>query len=350
MTTRRIFTFSGFSLVELTCALVVVSLILLGIQSVTVLAAKSGVDDRNVSRMQFDVSRGLEAFRRDLAFATSIISRSNRAIEFTVPDRTGDGSEETIRYSWTGLKGSPLLRSVNGGMDAEVVSGVGTFVLTYDLETSTSESSVESAETLLQSYDTILTLSDSRVQEKNWLGQYFVPSLPNNATSWRVTRVRFKAKSYGSTTGETRVQLRRASAGLPTTVLDEVLLQESTLGSSYAWQEISFSSEGNLSPSEGLCLVFQWQNDADACAIQIQGISALGATSNLITTSDAGASWSAAALQDMIFYVYGTYSTPGASTTTKTLKRVNCTLSLRANADAAASTSVVLLNPQGVAP
>jgi hypothetical protein len=47
----------------------------------------------------------------ELQYATAINQRSATLIEFTVPDRSGDGVPETIRYEWSGVPAIPLTDS-----------------------------------------------------------------------------------------------------------------------------------------------------------------------------------------------------------------------------------------------
>jgi hypothetical protein len=45
----------------------------------------------------------------------------------TVPDRTGDSVDETIRYSWSGTAGDPLVYQFNGGTSLSLASNVQQF-------------------------------------------------------------------------------------------------------------------------------------------------------------------------------------------------------------------------------
>jgi prepilin-type N-terminal cleavage/methylation domain-containing protein len=344
----------GFTLVELTLALVIISLLMLSVQSVLALASRLAPGGKNPTTATTSVAKGIEMLNFDLPYATSIVARSSTSISFTVPDRTGDGQPETIRYSWAGTSGAGLVRTVNGS-DATIVSKVASFDLQYDTDATTTQNYTDSAETLLNNYDSLLSLGDCDIDSSNWVGQYFTPTLPSNAVSWRVTRVKIKAKPHGTSLGETRIQVRRAKNGLPTAITDETVMYETNLSSllgipTYAWQEFVLPGTYNFSPSEGACLVCQWQKDTDACDIQAQTLLATGANSNLVKTSDGGATWSTVSAQDLMFYVYGTYKTPSTTSTTYTLRRVRVKIASSSDPNVVLYATYPIINPQQVLP
>ncbi|MCG3180431.1 MAG: hypothetical protein BIFFINMI_02792 [Phycisphaerae bacterium] len=60
-------------------------------------------------------SVAMQMITTDLSLATSFSERTDTAVTMTVPDRSGDGQPETIRYAWSGVPGDPLTRRINGG-------------------------------------------------------------------------------------------------------------------------------------------------------------------------------------------------------------------------------------------
>jgi hypothetical protein len=70
-----------------------------------------------------------------LECASSIVTRSATQISLVVPDRTGDGAADTVRYSWSGTVGAPLQRQINGGTAETLLETVQAFGLTYDTVT-----------------------------------------------------------------------------------------------------------------------------------------------------------------------------------------------------------------------
>jgi prepilin-type N-terminal cleavage/methylation domain-containing protein len=325
----------GFTLIELVLSISIIAVLMLGLQSAMLLAGGSA--RTSASQLSLSSGRAVDLLSADLTCATSILSSSATGVQFMVPDRNGDNSPETISYSWSGVSGAPLLRSINGGAATTILGSVNEFQLTYDTRSQQRAASyTESGEILLASNDGIsfLNLGDWRVQQYNWIGQYFKPSLPGNASRWRVTRVLIPARIHYWAYGATRIQIRTAtSSGLPGVVLDECTMQENTLSSWYTWQQFSFTNASGRAPGTGLCIVAQWAGDSDACDIQYQALGGVGVNEYLVTSTNGGATWGAPLQQQMIYYVYGTYSTTDAAANDYWLTGVRC--ALRSGSDTA---------------
>ena len=79
-----------------------------------------------------DAAAALHALQTDLGEATFLSRRGLRAIEFFVPDRDQDRALEWVSYSWSGTRGAPLLRQVNGGAPQVILPGVQNFIVSYE--------------------------------------------------------------------------------------------------------------------------------------------------------------------------------------------------------------------------
>ena len=104
----------AFTLAEVMISMVVVSIILGAIASVMRLATKQFA---SASSGVSNVTKGtalLQQIIAEVAVAKTVTERTATAITFTVPDRNADGQDETIRYSWAGTAGNPLIRTYNG--------------------------------------------------------------------------------------------------------------------------------------------------------------------------------------------------------------------------------------------
>ena len=337
----------GYTLVELVMSMAVMTVVMGGIGSAIFLAAR-GVDARSPLAGLVEGGRVVDQMAGELACALGFTELSATAVKFSVPDRDGDGTPETILYAWSDTPGDPLTRQYNGGMIANVVEDVQAFALTYELGEITREGEPtknESAETLLISQDTSAALKDFALTDKQWIGQYFFPPLPADATAWEVTRVKFMARIHGGDSGITAVQLRLPTLSqLPsTTVLEQVPMYESGLGESYSWEEFSFGSVSELSPNEGLCLVLALQQKDNHLADVLYD-DARGAAR--LTTSDGGSNWDYDHEKSMLYYVYGTVTTPGEAEVVidKHLQAVNIGLRVGPDASSGLETAVQVLN------
>jgi prepilin-type N-terminal cleavage/methylation domain-containing protein len=339
----------GFTLIEMVVTVAILSVIMLGMGSAMIIATRALPEAENPAAAAIAAGSAAERLATELQYAVSINDSNATAIEFTVADRDDDDVAETIRYEWSGTPGDPLTRQYNGATAYEVLADVSQFELSYDLKTASVEtqSPTESAETSLSSYSVGTDLGDYDVTSTGWYAQYFLPSLPADAISWRVTRVQFRACKSGGSTGESRVQLQSAATGLPSgTVLEEKTFLESTLTSSYTAREFCFSTVTDLSPDEGLCLVFKWIADSTACTIEGQTSGAAPADGYLLTSADGGGSWSLQSGQSLLYAVYGTVTTPGEPQveTTHYLGGANLTLQAGSDNQTTVQTGVRALN------
>lgn len=293
---------------ELVVTMLMTSILLVGMGSVLLIATHAMPEAQGPMIRTLDATRIADQIAAELYCAVTVTRSSPTVIEFTV-DR--GGAKHTIRYAWSGTPGDPLTRKYDAGSVVNVLEKIQDFALTYRVKTVTEQSppvTNESAETILASYDTPISPADYAITDKKWIGQYFLPSLPADATAWKVTRVTFPARSHGPSNGITAVQLRLPTASnLPdANVLETVFMPENALSNSYLWQQFSFASVSGLLPGRGLCLVLARQKkDKHLADIQFDS----GGGVARLTTADAGGTWASDSAQSMMYVVYGTYET-----------------------------------------
>ena len=344
--TRR----KGLTLVELIVSIAITSILMFAIISSILIATRAFPDADNPANNVLNASAAATQLASELRYAVSILSWSSSMIEFSVADRNSDDAPETIRYEWSGTRGDSLTRTYNSGTTMSVLGEVEEFDLSYDVRTVSEEvpNTSESAETLLASYDSAVELSDYHVEAGKWWAEYFMPALPGNAVSWKVTRVQFRAKVGGPVNGECRVQLQLPTLGnMPSSiVLEEKTLPESTLLDTYLVQEFAFSNISGLSPQQGLCLVLKWVSDADACIVLGQKNNVVSSDSAFYTSSDSSASWSVKSGESLLFSIYGTVTTAGEAEVYETcyVNAVNIRLRTGADQQQAVHTGVAVPN------
>ena len=347
---------TGFTLVELIVAVAITSILMLAIGSAIVVATHALPDNDGPAGAVIAAGSAAEQIAAELQYAVSINQRSATMIEFTVADRNGNGEPEIIRYEWSATAGDPLTRQYNAGTVTNVLDSVQQFDLSYDTETVTTETTTasESAETLLISYDSVLALTDYAVKDNQWWGQYFKPSLPGDAISWKVTRVEFYAKIHGGNAGECKVQLQAATTGgFPSgLVLEQKTLLESTLLYTYLKQQFNFTGVSGLPPDRGLCLVFEWVSDSDACDIRGRSPGGGTASSHVVKSTNQGALWSARVNDSFAYWVYGTVTTSGTPQVDEADYLHSVGVKLRSGADQQSNvrTRVKTLNQPEVTP
>jgi len=307
---------SGFTLAEVIVSAASMGVLMVGIASAVLLASQALDDGNNPSTNVHAATTAVDQIVRDAASALSISEQSATVLAFAVPDRDDDQNDEVIRYAWSGTLGDPLTRQYNGGSIVAILDDLQEFQLGYDVasEGGGEGDPVEGDETLLIGYDAYQDLYDFRVDDQTWVGQYFEPVLPEGTTSWRVTRVMFRARADGLSLGAVKIQLREATAeGLPTsTVLEQVIISEWDFGTSYdPWYEVAFSQVSGLAPGQGLCLVFEFATDPywEEYCCKIEYHKDGGATppnTHMAVTLNGGTSWMSDSGFSLRFYAYGT--------------------------------------------
>lgn len=344
----------GFTLVELILSMAVMVILMGGISSAMLLASRA-VPDRQTALTAVNESyQVLEQINAELATAKTFNNLGTNQVVFTVADRNADGVDETIRYIWSGVVGTELKRMYNADALTTALADVQEFQLDYDktqVPFSWTPAVNESDEMLLVQYNLAGAPTTYSVNSTNWIGQYFKPTMPAGATSWRVTRVRVKARASGGNAGLARLELRTASGSyLPTTtVLGSVGLMESTLSDKYLWKEFAVSS-GAVSASSGVCMVFKWLTDTSSCEVQRGPAGSATGTFQAVSSSTAGASWSVGT-EAIPFQVYGTVTSTSGAPVNEVHQVLGVRIRLRTGSEAAAGldTNVQVVNQPEVA-
>lgn len=313
---------SAYTLIEAMVSLVVVSTIMGATVSTMVVASRAvggGTTGGLAKISQSNEVAGQIASELSLALSFSV--RTDTVVAFTVPDRNGDGQPESIRYEWSGVAGDPLTRQYNGGTQATIAENVHHFSLSYLLKTVPAAGAgvpQESDEVILIYHDDAPggTFEELTITSTQWSAQYFMPDLPDNTESWKITRVQLRAKTSGAADGVFAVQIRTADAQRKpsTTVLAETTVNESSLGASFGWVSVDIGPVADLDPSAGYCVVVKHVSGAgEAAVIEYENKGhPMNPRTHWMTTTDGGASWSNRENQkDMRFFVHGTYTTLG---------------------------------------
>ena len=272
--------FRGMSFIEVMISVLISSIIVAGLQGTIFISLKSMPDSAGVASTALRVSQTADRLAAELQTAVFVTERSATMIGFVVPDRDGDGSGERIRYAWTGTPGGALTRQYNGGPVVTMVSQLNLFSLTPTLkgvaEVFPSVGVEDAVETLLIDNSNTSGQGDNDVTSMKSPGQYFTLMLPANSYAWRATRVELMAKR-NSVPGVTNVQLRPATGSLTAgnSVLQQSVLTDTSLSSSYAWQSFSFAGIAPVPSGGAICLTLQHQT-GDISAIVASSTSGSG--------------------------------------------------------------------------
>ena len=302
----------GLTLIELVVGMAIASILMIAISSAMLLASRALPSKTSLASQTLDATRALDLALDELRFATYISQRSDKLVQFAIPDRTGDGRPEVIKYEWSGTPGDPLVRTFNGAA-SNVLPGVNSFAFTWDT-TSFVETHpgppTEGSETLLASYESTTSISSSTIRSNRWFAQYFKPSFASNVVSWKITRVLFRARQVGTVSGTTAVSIQPANASrYPSgTIIDQKNVSESSLDDEYGWVQVTFNNAGGLTPGAAMCLTLSSSDTSgDALEFQFRGGGVPAASGGLIEGDPAWKSF--AGDKAMRYAVYGTVST-----------------------------------------
>ena len=324
----------AYTMVEIALAMAVASVLVVGVGTVLVLASRAVPQSASApTPMTVPTARAADDISAELRYATGFKEMAQRAVAFTVPDRTGDGREETIRYAWSGTPGDPVTREFNGSTPLAVIADAddARFTFTKRQVTRTGEAKawVTSNETLLASFTGWTGVSATNmnltVGTSAWISQAFRidPALiPSGARNLAITRVRLKMKKplVGGNDGHVTI-VRRQSAGnqLPATmpVGSTSAISFGLLTTSFVWVTASFSDVVFATPETELCILVK---GPAATSAQVQYLNATGAPadSNYFRwTTDGGSSWlptSGWDRNDAYYEVWGTWQSEQVQT------------------------------------
>lgn len=114
----------GYTLMELLVATASATVLMAGLSSSIYVASQALQIDNGTLAAEARNGRALERLLADAREAFDFSEQTATAITFTVPDRNGDDSPETIRYAWSGSSGAPLTYEINGSASANLIEDV----------------------------------------------------------------------------------------------------------------------------------------------------------------------------------------------------------------------------------
>lgn len=254
---------AGLTLIELVMSLAILTVLLAAMTSAILLTARA-LPATDAPAIVLSVAQSvLDRLASELEHALYIIESTPTSIAFTVPDRDGDGRPERIRYSWSAIAGQPLERHYNDSSAQLLLDRTDLFALACDFlcvsEPYPGVAVEDTPDTLLAETGDDAGLQGDEIRSDRAWGQYLQPVLDSRITSWRPTRVKFRARS-GDTWGRTYVQLRRPDVHLQpaSSVLCQETLEWFELPTSWSWVEKTFGTTPSLPLDSGVCLVLQY--------------------------------------------------------------------------------------------
>lgn len=160
--------------------------------------------------------------------------------------------------------------------------------------------------TELRSYTGAGGTNDVILNTKRW-AQYFKPTLPTGALTWRITSVELQLQT--ETPGDVRIAIATADgSSMPDTIIEEQVVNSSSMPSVMNWHTINFTDNSNLNPNAGFCITATTSLSTAPARIAFQP-SGMSASNSAMVTGD-GTGWTTVATDAALKYrVHGVYTT-----------------------------------------
>ncbi len=298
MRPRRTSSRRGTTLIELTLALAISSVLLLGMASALLIAVRSVPDPASASSVDRTAERAAQRLAEELAEALAVPERTPAALTLVLPDRDGDGVPEAVRW-WRDDAPGALLQRGQNQEPAEAVTGP---LLAFDAAFSARDAApthagvpVRGNNVELASFESSENDNDFTVGHQRWYAVPLLAELPADAVAWELEDVTFRLQHIHSD-GVLRVEIQRWSGDRPSgPSLGFVDLGRDDMPHDDEWVNVDFTSvDGNLRTPRGSHLVALLRNTggsqddaADFEGAEVDDNFADG----LFESTDRGSSW-----------------------------------------------------------
>ncbi|MEO1007659.1 MAG: hypothetical protein AAFX79_03780 [Planctomycetota bacterium] len=301
----------GLTLIEVTISLGITSTVMIG----AIAAIGIGGQAFRAAADQSQMSAGADGLARmtaDLRLAREFLESNPNSVTFTVPDRTGDGIEDRLRYAWSGTPGDPLTLSMNDATPVAIVDAVDGLGINYvDIRVAGTDRyqaiPVVIEELLFERTDASGSGGVDRIRADEWVGAVVEPDLPADAVACEITRLVFEIEQRGAPDQEMVFQVRPVDGGgLPeTTVLAEVRLSESefAVGDPEPY-EVVLPTPVRIAAGDHVAIVMGMYGGGAAGALAIDTSSPEFLADGWLVTGDE-TSFTINGSQDLVLEVYG---------------------------------------------
>ncbi len=301
----------GVSLVEMLVAMGMSATVLggavaaIGLGGQTFRAATDGIQSAGaidaLSRMSADIQLALD-----------FTERTARATTFWVPDRTGDGAPELIRYAWSGTPREPVTFSMNGSTPVAVLPSVTDISFEYLVSTVQGQAMFATTVPPPPADEIVFERAYTGTGTTHALGStssvaaIIEPELPAGGSTFRVTRVRIPISKAGNGTETLTVSLHRVSmtTGTPTgNALASVSIRQSDLPATMTPVEFDLDSAITFAAGDFIAIVVSQNSSSSVGNVALEP-SPQHVTDGWIATTNAAGAWAINATKDIPLMVY----------------------------------------------
>lgn len=313
----------GISLVETAAATLIAGICISATASAVYVVTRAGAGWTAGDTARRSAVLPIERMRDELRLATALSELKAAAVTFTHPDVTGDNLPDVVRYSWSGVEGHPLVRSVNGSSHT-MIEACKAFSLASTLIGASEEQRPAQTDIGLlashNSYPLAYITRNQNITSANWMAEYFTPQT-SGATSCTITSVWLYVRrpTSGTVAGNLEVSIQNVKAGTynPDLVpLAKVSVAGAGLPTSYTYMEFAFPG-GVTVPNGQPVLIVMSGTGSNTAEIQYNDLGSLLFDDNVMgrNSSTAGMTWSPSSSllqsRDVRFAAYGYFTMSG---------------------------------------
>lgn len=339
----------GFTLIEAVLSMALLSIVMVSVGSAMLFASTATPDEDSPVAVAIADHALLARIADDLSQAMYITEQSSTAITVVVPDRTGDGIPDRIRYAWGGTAGEPLKYTVNDTVAANLSTSLNSFSIGYTLENTTQTlPGVVSRlpEQQVDGFDTTLLASQYQLQQDVWCGQVLSLDLDAEVTGVMPTRLWLYLGTSASTDGRIYITVRDWDGTRPgSKIYGQAALDESAMQNGGGWINATLSATQMIPADQDVVLTIVHSDGSGVIAKAYSNVKLGG---GMLTTNNGGSSWSVSTLNSLCFSLYGEQYTQGNDfvVTSKRTTEVRLDLASRAGTAAATRATRLLAQPE----
>lgn len=301
---------SGHTLLEMMLSLVLLSIVMASVGSAVMFASNAIPDEDSPVGSMLRDSGVLSRIAEDLALAQFVIEQTDHAVTIVVPDCTGDGIPDRIRYAWSGVRGEPLFYQLNDISAVVLLDSIQAFSLDYttanQTQTVMGELDLHGA-TKIAEYKEDTLVAYTAVTSSDWLGQPIAPTFDDDVVSFRVTKIELHGAEWDGVTDSTdpavgiEIKGYDAFSGLGATTYTTAQLLRGDLTGSL--KEAVILSSNPIVAGEKFALIC-YRDSSTTAGTRLTSNYAAGI--NKLTSRDSGASWDTDADSSLLYSIWAT--------------------------------------------
>ena len=299
----------AFSLAELLIAMTISASVMAGAVAAIGIGGRSfrAATDGLQSAQAMD---GLARMTADIEQAIHFDERSATTLGFYVPDRTGDGAPDHLRYAWGGTAGDAVTLSMNGSAAAPILEGVEDLSLRYVFADVTGQAEWAAPpvvdELIFERTYSGAPAATFNVDDGASIAAIIQPTAPDGAATYTITRVVIPMSEAVSRADDAIVSIHRVhtTSGVPVgNALASKEIAKIDFPATVESLEIVFDTQTPISDGDYVAVVVSSCKAKPSVDIPLEASPAFLSDGWIATTSASGP-WVVNGTRDMPITVY----------------------------------------------